>query len=55
MVWPWFCAETYWPEPLKLAWTVPETSTWAMLALGFAGLGFAGWRRVRRDQRSIEV
>jgi hypothetical protein len=24
---------------------VPETSTWAMMALGFAGLGFAGFRR----------
>jgi hypothetical protein len=25
---------------------VPEPSTWAMLLLGFAGLGFAGYRRV---------
>ena len=25
--------------------TVPEPSTWAMMLLGFAGLGFAGWRR----------
>ena len=25
--------------------TVPELSTWAMLLLGFAGLGFAGYRR----------
>jgi hypothetical protein len=24
---------------------VPETSTWAMMLLGFAGLGFAGYRR----------
>jgi hypothetical protein len=24
---------------------VPEPSTWAMLLLGFAGLGYAGWRR----------
>jgi hypothetical protein len=23
---------------------VPEPSTWAMMALGFAGLGFMGWR-----------
>jgi unsaturated chondroitin disaccharide hydrolase len=27
---------------------VPEPSTWAMLLLGFAGLGFAGYRRGRR-------
>jgi Protein of unknown function (DUF642) len=25
----------------------PETSTWAMMMLGFAGLGFAGWRSSR--------
>jgi hypothetical protein len=24
---------------------VPEPSTWAMLMLGFAGLGFVGYRR----------
>jgi hypothetical protein len=28
--------------------TVPEPSTWAMLLIGFAGIGFAGWRRARR-------
>lgn len=28
---------------------VPEPSTWAMMALGFAGLGYAALRRVRRD------
>ena len=27
---------------------VPELSTWAMTLLGFAGLGFAGYRRARR-------
>jgi hypothetical protein len=26
---------------------VPEASTWAMLLTGFAGLGFAAWRRAR--------
>ncbi len=26
---------------------IPETSTWAMLLLGFGGLGFAGYRRPR--------
>ena len=27
---------------------VPEPSTWAMMLLGFAGLGFAGYRRAKR-------
>jgi uncharacterized protein (TIGR03118 family) len=27
--------------------TVPESSTWAMMALGFAGLSYVGWRRRR--------
>jgi hypothetical protein len=29
------------------AGTVPEPSTWAMLLLGFAGLGFVGYRKAR--------
>jgi uncharacterized protein (TIGR03118 family) len=28
---------------------IPEPSTWAMMALGFAGLAFAGWRARRRS------
>lgn len=31
---------------------VPEPSTWAMLIAGFAGLGFAGWRR-RATSRAL--
>ena len=27
---------------------VPEPSTWAMMLLGFAGLGFAGYRHARK-------
>jgi hypothetical protein len=27
---------------------VPEPSTWAMLLLGFAGLGLMGWRASRK-------
>jgi hypothetical protein len=27
---------------------VPEPSTWAMMLLGFSGLGFAGWRRASK-------
>jgi hypothetical protein len=32
------------PAPPEVA-AVPETSTWAMMLGGFAGLGFAGYRR----------
>ena len=28
--------------------TVPEPSTWAMVLVGFAALGFAGYRRTRK-------
>jgi hypothetical protein len=28
--------------------TVPEPSTWAMMLVGFAGLGFVGYRRSRK-------
>jgi hypothetical protein len=31
----------------NLASSVPELSTWAMMLLGFAGLGYAGYRRGR--------
>jgi hypothetical protein len=27
---------------------IPEPSTWAMMLIGFAGLGFAGYRRATR-------
>ena len=29
---------------------VPEPSTWAMMLLGFAGIGFMAYRRSRKDQ-----
>ena len=32
---------------------VPEASTWAMLLIGFGGLGVAGWRRGRRKNCSL--
>jgi len=30
--------------------TAPEPATWALMALGFAGLGFAGYRKRRTDR-----
>ena len=35
-------------EPVASA--VPEPSTWAMMILGFAGVGFMAYRRSRKDQ-----
>ena len=35
-------------DNVTLSTVVPEPSTWAMMALGFAGLGFAGWGRGRK-------
>jgi PEP-CTERM motif len=32
---------------------VPEPSTWMMMAIGFAGLGYAAYGRARRSQASI--
>jgi hypothetical protein len=34
--------------------TVPESSTWAMLLIGFAGLGFAGYRR-SKEARALMI
>ncbi len=46
-----FTTGTYvftWPDPgsvtVNVSAGVPEPSTWAMMLLGFAGLGFAGYR-----------
>ena len=35
---------------LAVGGAVPETSTWAMMLIGFAGLGFAGYRRAREPR-----
>jgi PEP-CTERM motif len=33
------------PDGFSVASPIPEPSTWAMLLIGFAGIGFAGYRR----------
>jgi len=40
--------------PHGLAFAAPEPSTWAMLLLGFAGLGFAGYRASVKGQASLQ-
>jgi hypothetical protein len=32
---------------------VPEPSTWAMILLGFAGLGFAGYRNSTNGRAAV--
>jgi PEP-CTERM motif len=34
----------------SLGTAVPEPSTWAMMLVGFAGLGYAGYRRTREPR-----
>ena len=43
------------PEQLAfdLTYTVPEPSTWAMMILGFASLGFIGYRQARKPMAAI--
>jgi probable HAF family extracellular repeat protein len=40
------------PEPEPPA-AIPEPSTWAMMLLGFTGLGFAGYRRARAGHATL--
>jgi hypothetical protein len=40
---------------LTLSSGVPETSTWAMMLLGFAGLGFVGYRTSRKNAAALAV
>jgi Protein of unknown function (DUF642)/PEP-CTERM motif len=34
---------------------VPEPSTWAMILLGFAGVGYMGYRRAREPNKALSV
>jgi hypothetical protein len=38
---------------LSSASVIPEPSTWAMMLLGFAGLGFVGYRRTRAGHATV--
>jgi hypothetical protein len=40
-------------EVIAVGASVPEPSTWAMMLLGFAGLGYAGYRRARAGRAAI--
>jgi PEP-CTERM motif len=33
--------------------TVPEPSTWAMMLLGFAGLGYAAYRKTKNERTAF--
>jgi hypothetical protein len=35
--------------------TIPESSTWAMMLLGFAGLAFAGYRKARNGRFALSA
>jgi hypothetical protein len=41
-------------QELSAVGAIPETSTWAMMILGFAGIGFMGYRR-RKNQGALRV
>jgi hypothetical protein len=43
------------PEVSSFAVSTPEPSTWMMLLLGFTGLGFAGYRKAKRDVTDLAL
>lgn len=42
-------------KQVEFSKAVPEPSTWAMMLLGFAGLGFAGYRRTRKRLPAVSA
>lgn len=45
----WYVDNVSFSGPSPVVASVPEPSTWAMLLIGFAGLGFAGYRRATKS------
>jgi hypothetical protein len=43
------------PTPITVSGGVPEPSTWAMMMLGFAGLGYAAFRRNSKGQTLVSA
>lgn len=42
-------------DNVSLTSGIPEASTWAMMILGFAGLGYAGYRKTKRGERVLSA
>jgi hypothetical protein len=51
---PGFCSAFFGFRPIAIV-PVPEPSTWAMMLLGFAGLGFAAYRATRISAAHLEA
>ena len=43
------------PDSFSVGGGVPETSVWALMLIGFAGLGVAGYRRTKSGTTKIGV
>jgi hypothetical protein len=40
-------------DPIAISSAVPETSTWAMMILGFLGVGFMAYPYRRRSEEAV--
>lgn len=51
--WPGLAPEAYSPSVITYSSAVPEPSTWAMMLVGFVGVGYAGFRASRTRTRAV--